>query len=134
MQLLSDTSFLLHSSSIFGRKAILCLFLNHTNSDSHISWADSVPCLGCPCNRSYLRIHAVILIKRCQVSYLVANAVLSSTGCIDIQNNLHVVLLAFLFLLQLNTLDLLVQASHGLASNDKIALTIEDHSTKVRFP
>ena len=52
---------------------------------------------------------------------------------VDIQNNLHVVLLAFLFLLQLDTLDLLVQASHGLASDDKIALTIEDHTTNVRF-
>ena len=53
---------------------------------------------------------------------------------VDKQNNLHVVLLAFLFLVQLDTLDLLIQASHGLASDDKIALTIEDHSTKVRFP
>ena len=53
---------------------------------------------------------------------------------VDIQNNLHVVPLAFLFLLQLDTLDLLVQASHGLASDDKIALIIKDHSTKVRFP
>lgn len=70
MQLLSDTYFLLHSCSISGRKASLCL---HTYSDSFISWADSFPFLVCPRNCNHLGIHAVILTKCCQVSYLVAN-------------------------------------------------------------
>lgn len=76
MQPLSETCFLLHSSSISGRKATLCRFLNHTYSDSPIFWAYSFPFLGCPCKRSHLRIHAVIrtCIKRCQVSYFVASS------------------------------------------------------------